>query len=334
MGDIRLGTCIRREAFPQEQQMKGGNTEKELDANLLTIVVLSRGRCELSNCITRYLIAMAAADLSVLIFEVLLYEIKDAYFPYSFLNYTPVCSLNLALLFASVDCSVWLTVAITFDRFVAICCQKLRRSYCNTKTASVTIGFVCTLSVLESIPIYFVYEPREIIDNLPWSCYVKASFYALPVWSAFLWLESVLTPFAPFLLILLFNILTIRCILQANRLRKRLRGNNDSENDGDTEKENRRKSIFLLLAVSGSFILLWSVTFISNICVQFTDATFLEANYNDFFTILEQTGYILRTLSCCTNTFIYAISQRKFREEFKSIIKPPFESNSALSFTI
>uniref|UniRef100_UPI00398E9067 probable G-protein coupled receptor 139 n=1 Tax=Pristiophorus japonicus TaxID=55135 RepID=UPI00398E9067 len=294
-----------------------------LPANLVTIVILSRGKCGLSKCITRYLVAMAAADLMVLIFEVVLYEIKDSYFPYSFLNYTPICSLNLALLFVSIDCSVWLTVAFTFDRCVAICYQTLRTKYCTEKTAAVVIAVVCSLNILENIPIYFVYEPREIIDNVPWSCYVKSSYYTVPIWVAFLCLETILTPFAPFVLIILLNSLTIRHIVLANRVRTGLRGNIKVQNHSDPEMENRRKSIILLLAISGSFILLWMVIFIVFICVQFTGAQFLEVDYSDSFTIAELSGYMLRCLSSCTNTFIYAVSQSKFREQLKNVIKRP-----------
>ncbi|XP_067865930.1 probable G-protein coupled receptor 139 isoform X1 [Heterodontus francisci] len=46
-------------------------------ANLLTIVILSRGKCGLSKCISRYMVAMTTADLLVLIFDVILYEIKE-----------------------------------------------------------------------------------------------------------------------------------------------------------------------------------------------------------------------------------------------------------------
>ncbi|XP_067830244.1 probable G-protein coupled receptor 139 [Heptranchias perlo] len=293
-----------------------------IPANLVTIVILSRGSYGLSKCITRYLVAMAAADLLVLIFEVILYETKDANFPYSFLNYTPICCLNLTLLFASIDSSVWLTVVFTFDRFVSICCQKLQTNYCTEKTATVVIAVVCSLSVLENVPIYFIHEPREIIDNVPWSCNLRSSFYTLPIWVAFLWLETILTPFVPFVLILLLNALTIRHIVLANRVRRGLRGNN-AENQNDPEMEKRRKSIILLLAISGSFILLWMVNFLFYICVQFADTQFLDAKYNDPFTIMEQSGYMLRALSCCTNTFIYAVSQSKFRDELKNMIKRP-----------
>ncbi|XP_078272217.1 uncharacterized protein LOC144602968 [Rhinoraja longicauda] len=300
-------------------------------ANLMAIVILCRGKCGLSKCITRYLVYMAAADLMVLIFEVILYEIKDAYWPYSLLNYTPVCSVNLALLFFSIDCSVWLTVAFTFDRLIAISCQSLRTKYCTEKIAAIAIAIVCLLSALENIPIFFVYEHREILNGLPWSCYVKSSFYTDPMWIAFLWLETILCPFAPFILIMLLNSLTIRHIVRANRVRSALRG---TISHIDPEIDNRRKSIILLLAISGNFIFLWMVLFICYLFVHFTDTQFLEANYNDPFTIAEQSGYMLRCLSACTNTFIYAVSQGKFREELKNIVRRPLSIFTSSKYII
>ncbi|XP_078075278.1 putative G-protein coupled receptor 139 [Mustelus asterias] len=292
-------------------------------ANLVTIITLAQGNCGLSKCITRYLVTMAAADLMVLIFEITLYVTKDVNFSYSFLKYTPVCSFNQVMMFISIDCSVWLTVAFTFDRFIAICHQSLQRIYCTEKTATVVTATVCLVCIIENIPISFIYEPREVIDNTPFSCKVKSSFYILTIWKAFLWLETILTPFAPFVLILLLNLLTIRHIIMANRVRSGLRKNADSHNHTDQEVENRRKSIILLLAISGCFLLLWTVNFIFFVLVQFTDIQFLTQNYNDPSTIAEQCGYMLRALSSCTNTFIYGISQRKFREELKSMIRYP-----------
>ncbi|XP_048472408.1 probable G-protein coupled receptor 139 [Rhincodon typus] len=288
-------------------------------ANLVTILILLRGRCGLTKCITHYLLAMAIADLMVLIFEVILYEINDAYFSHSFLNYTPICSLNLVLLFVSIDLSVWFTVAFSFDRFIAICHQTLRMKYCTKKCCNVVLAVICLFGILQNIPTYFIYEPREIIDNIPWSCYTKPSFYTLTMFIVHFWLDTILTPFLPFILILLFNALTIRHILVANRIRIGLRSNKCSENHSDPEIKVRRKSIILLLVISGTFILLWMVNFIFFISVHFINAQFLEASYDDPATIAEQSGYMLRCLSSCTNTFIYAASQRQFRDELMHV---------------
>lgn len=292
-------------------------------ANLVSIVIFSRGNCGLSKCITRYLVGMAVGDLMVMIFEVILYEIKEGYFPYSFLNYTPICSLNVTLFFVSIDWSVWLTVAFTFDRFVAICHQTVRTKYCTEKTATVVISVVCVLSVLENVPYYFTWEPGELIDNVPWFCRVKEACFTLPIWAAFLWLETILTPFAPFALILLFNSLTVRHILLANRVRVGLRGNKNVDSQADPEMENRRKSIILLLAISANFLLLWALILIFYIFVQLTDAHFLATTYNKPITIMELSAYMLRCLSSCTNTFIYAVSQKKFRAELKNMVVRP-----------
>uniref|UniRef100_UPI00398F065B probable G-protein coupled receptor 139 n=1 Tax=Pristiophorus japonicus TaxID=55135 RepID=UPI00398F065B len=267
---------------------------------------------------------MAAADLLVLIFDVFLFEIKGIYFPHSFLNYTLICSLSISLAFAAIDCSVWLTVVFTFDRFIAICYQKLRVKYCTKKTAAVIITTVCGLSLLLNIPHYFVNDFGEIIDNIQWFCVVKSTFYTLPIWVAYLWLHVILTPFVPFVLIALLNALTIRHIVQASRVRRGLRGSKQDESHNDPEMENRRKSIMLLLAISGSFILLWMVTFLYEIFVQITDTQLFRTDYADPFTIMEHSGYMLQRLSSCTNTVIYAVAQTKFRDVLKNVIKYPF----------
>ncbi|XP_067865181.1 probable G-protein coupled receptor 139 [Heterodontus francisci] len=302
----------------------GTKSVRSAPGNLLSIVILRRGKCGLTKCITRYMVAMAAADLLVIIFDVIMYEINDIYFSYSFLHYTPVCSLNMALIFATIDCSVWLTVAFTFDRFFAICCQKLRAKYCTERTAAIVIAPVIGLSFVENIPIYFRSEHLEMINNTAWFCRVKSSSSGLPIWVAYFFVDITLTPFVPFLLILLLNALTIRHIVQASRVRSRLRGNNVIEEHNDPQIEKRRKSIILLLAISSTFILLWTLTFVYSICTHFAGISFMLTDYNDPFAIMENTGYLLQRLSSCTNTFIYAVAQANFREELKTIVKYPW----------
>uniref|UniRef100_UPI00398EAD59 FMRFamide receptor-like n=1 Tax=Pristiophorus japonicus TaxID=55135 RepID=UPI00398EAD59 len=267
---------------------------------------------------------MATADLMFIIVNVILLEINNIYFTHSFLNYTPVCSLSIALGYAAIDCSVWLTVSFTFDRFVAICYQRLRVKYCTEKTAAVAIATVCALNFAKNIPMYFLFERQKIIDNKSWFCVVKSSFYTSPVWVAFIWFYIVLTPFAPFVLILLLNALTIRHILSANRVRRGLRGNNNTENHKDPEMESRRKSIILLLAISGSFILLWLVNVTYGICVQTIDIEYTFAISDNLLSIMQESGFMLQSLSSCTNTFIYAAAQSKFRKQLINVITCPY----------
>ncbi|XP_048454618.1 probable G-protein coupled receptor 139 [Rhincodon typus] len=268
---------------------------------------------------------MAAADLLVIITAVVLNRIRGIYFPVSFLTTTPGCSVSAVLTYAARDSSVWLTVAFTFDRCVAICCQQLKMNYCSGKTAAVVITTASSLSCIKNIPCYVIYEPLYIIDNVPWFCNIKLLFYMAPVWAAFDWLDRILTPCVPFGLILLLNALTVRHILSATRARKRLHIHSNGQNQNDREVENRRRSILLLISISGSFILLWMTYVVNLLYVRFTNGNyFAGSDFRDPRFILQESGYMLQLLSCCTNTCIYAVTQNKFRQELNNMLKYPF----------
>ncbi|XP_067836219.1 probable G-protein coupled receptor 139, partial [Heptranchias perlo] len=293
-----------------------------VSVNLVAIVILSRGKCGLSKCISVYLVGMAVADLLVVIIRVILVWINAMYFPVSFLHITPVCSLIIFLSIAAMGVSVWFTVAFTFDRFVAICCEKLKTKYCTERTAAVVLGTVSVLGCLVTVPWYFTLKPEYIIDNVPWVCETKPSFRASPAWAAFEMFHLILTPCVPFCLILLFNVLTVRRILMSSRVRRGLRGRSNGENQSDPEMENRKKSIILLFSISGNFILLWLIHVVFFIYVRIADIQFYYS-YTDPVYITDQTAKMLRLLSSCTNTCIYVLTQTKFREELKNAVKYP-----------
>ncbi|XP_041072356.1 probable G-protein coupled receptor 139 [Carcharodon carcharias] len=265
---------------------------------------------------------MAVTDLLVIITGVIVNRIGGFYLRSSFLFHTPLCCLSNALVYAARDCSVWLTVAFTFDRFVAICCPNLKRKYCTKDSATRVITIICSLCCLKNIPWYFVYEPLYIMNNVPWFCSIKLFFYSSPLWAAFHWIDRILTPSIPFVLILLFNSMTVGHILVASRVRRRLWVKSAVENQSDPEMENRRKSIVLLFTISGCFILLWMVYLVEFLYIRITnDYYFAGSNIDDPKFILQESGNVLQLLSCCTNTFIYTVTQSKFREELQNGFK-------------
>ncbi|XP_055521867.1 probable G-protein coupled receptor 139 [Leucoraja erinacea] len=286
--------------------------------NFMAIVILRRGKCGLSKCITRYLVAMSAADLLLVVWNVILNRINNIHFPVTFLFVTPICAIKVVLLAAAIDCSVWFTVAFTFDRYVAICCQKLKPRYCTQQTAVVVLGAVSAVGCLRCIPWYFVFVPSVIIDNVPWFCALTPHYFTSSLWTVYEWIDSFLTPLLPIALILVFNALTVRNIVTANRLRKGLRANSKGENRADPEAENRRKSIILLFALSANFILMWVIYVVHSLTWPVVNYNYTDKNLSNPIYIVQQTGFMLNLLSSCTNTCIYALTQAKFREELKN----------------
>ncbi|XP_048458516.1 probable G-protein coupled receptor 139 [Rhincodon typus] len=294
-------------------------------ANLAVIVILSRRTCGLSRCILFYLLAMAVTDLLTMVTVVILNRIVGIYFPFSFLSMTSICSIRAVLNFAAVDISVWLTVAFTFDRFVAISCQKLKITYCAVRTAAWVTVFISAMVGVKNTFMYLVYEPMYVVNNVAWFCGVKAIFYKSPAWAAYDWIRIILTPCLPFILILLLNALTVRHILAANRARRRLRIQSNGEKQSDPEMEKRRTSIVLLFAISGSFILLYLLFFMSTVYARIADLTYSagydSSNSTSYF--LQQIGHMLQLLSSCINPFIYAGTQKKFRGELNKGVEYP-----------
>ncbi|XP_067832914.1 probable G-protein coupled receptor 139 [Heptranchias perlo] len=290
--------------------------------NLLTIVILSRGKCGLSKCVTRYLVAMAAADLLVVIFDLILRQIPIVYRgQFRFLWSIPVCNIHAVLLFAATDCSVWFTVTFTFDRFVAICCQNLKTKYCTERTAAVVQGTVSVLGCLKNTFWYFMFTGRYLLYNEPWFCSLPAVVMFSRVWAVIELLHYILTPGIPFVLILLLNVFTVRYIVVASRARRRLRGHSSGESPRDPEMESRRKSIILLFVISGNFILFWALFMVYSIWYRMLMLGFYSVILPRF---LLELGFMLQLMSCCTNTCIYAVTQTKFREQLKNVVKYPF----------
>ncbi|XP_067882831.1 probable G-protein coupled receptor 139 [Heterodontus francisci] len=290
--------------------------------NLLTIGILSQGKCGLSKCVTRYLVAMSAADLLVIIFDLILRHIPIVYEErFQFLESIPVCNIHAVLVYIVTDCSVWFTVTFTFDRFVAICCQKLKSKYCSEKTSAVVVGTVTVLSCLKNIFWYFMFTDWYRLQNFPWFCFVAMDVQHSRVWGTIEFLHNIITPAIPFVVIMLLNAITVRHILLGSRGRRRLRAHSSGESPRDPEMESRRKSIILLLVISGNFILLWAILMMHSIHNRMWYLGYRSVPLPEF---LQELGFMLQLLSCCTNTAIYAVTQTQFREQMKNVLKYPF----------
>ncbi|XP_067882469.1 probable G-protein coupled receptor 139 [Heterodontus francisci] len=287
----------------------------------MTIVILSRGKCGLSKCVTRYLVAMAAADLLVIILYLILRHIPIRYRETFLALYDIcVCNIHATLLYAATDCSVWFTVSFTFDRFVAICCQKLKIRYCKEKTADMVLGTVTVLSCLKDITWYFLVSNQYSHFNSPWFCRVKTDVLSSLVWGTIAFLHSIITPGVAFVLILLLTAFTVRHMKVASRARRRLRPHSSGESPRDPEMDNRRKSIIFLFVISGNFILLWSELMVHSIWKCMWWLVYNSAILPAF---LMEMGFMLQLLSCCTNTCIYAVTQTKFRSQLKNVVMYP-----------
>ncbi|XP_043533772.1 probable G-protein coupled receptor 139 [Chiloscyllium plagiosum] len=265
-----------------------------------------------------YLKSMSTADLLVLIFYVLLYRILLPRFHHVFYLYTFGCRLISILIAAVIDCSVWLTVSFTFDRFVIICFQRFRRTYCSMKCATLIITVIYLLTYSRNLPYYFAILPIHVHNNIQFGCKTNPNIDTSPAWRAFYWLHTILTPLVPYVCVVLLNLLTIRHVLVASQIRRGFRGSGGEA--GDPEMQSRRRALMLLFAASASFIILWMATVGLFLFSRITN-TYFYRDFNDPFAIVNETSRMLRVLNCSTSTCMYALTQARFREELRKAMK-------------
>ncbi|XP_048476701.1 probable G-protein coupled receptor 139 [Rhincodon typus] len=287
----------------------------------MTIIILSRGKCALSDSTSAYMVAMATTPLLMMIFNV--HHIFSFHFIHPFFSLTGFCKFVIYMSSSNLYMAVWYTVLFTFDRYVAICCEKLKTKYCRRRKAAIAIMSTTVVVYLANLPYWIAYEPEQIIDQLQWGCRLNLNFFSSPAGEAFSWLQSILTVCLPFSLIFMFNSLTVRRIVVANRARKSIRGCKN-ESQRDPELEVRRKSIILLFAVSGSFILLWLTAAVSFLSTKITDTARYHGDHANPAYIATETGHMLMYLNSCTNVCIYAATQSKFRQELKKVLIFPW----------
>ncbi|XP_041068293.1 probable G-protein coupled receptor 139 [Carcharodon carcharias] len=290
-----------------------------LPANLMTILILYRGKCGLAKGITCYMAAMAVGDLMVLFFNVVVSQIVNYHFPDSLLKYTYACRFTVFMQGTSIQLSIWFTISFTFDRFIAICCQELKSKYCTAKTAKVIITTVCVVNVLINVPMPFRYEPYYVLNNVQWGCRTVTQYFTSQAWTAHRWITNLSSALLPIPLLLLLNSLTARHILVASRARKALKSSSNGDTASDPELKNRRTSIILLFTISGSFVVLSAPITLIHICVGVTQTVTFQGSNSLYLAI--RTTFLLMCTSSCTNTCIYALAQRRFRVEIKDMAK-------------
>ncbi|CAF1191984.1 unnamed protein product [Rotaria sordida] len=191
--------------------------------NTLTFVVMRRGRMRhSSSCF--YMAALAIADTFVLWIGCLnrWLELLDKQRPILACNMC--CKLGTFAFFFFADCSVWITVAMTFERYIAVS-QPLRASQiCTVKRARYMLLLVFTIFFLINAHFLWTFHlSSTVLHCIPLndqSLFIKY----------FTWIDSFKYSFCPFTLLITLNILIIKSLLNARNTNKYLQQQTINEN--------------------------------------------------------------------------------------------------------
>lgn len=273
--------------------------------NFLSIIILSRP--QMRSSINFLLMGLAQCDIILILTSILLFGLPAIYpatgylFYYYYFLYPNLSPIVYTLAMTAQTASVYLTLTITLERFVAVCHPLRARALCTQGRAKIYIIVILIFSIIYNIPRYWEVSIVEHKDSelgfifCVFSSDIRRDKQYIKIYIQ--WLYLVFVYFIPFISLALLNTLIYKQIRKANRERQRL---------SRTEKREIGLATMLLCVVF--------VFFLCNVLALVMNI--LEASYEIIDDYSIKLSNLLVTINSSVNFIIYVIFGEKFKRIF------------------
>jgi len=218
---------------------------------LLTLIVLSRKSMRTStNC---YLMALSVADLAFLVLLASLFVPSAAQQSHVFHIYAVYAAVmtNVTLM-----ASIWLTVVLAIERYVAICRPFLAARVCTIRAAVVAIGVVFALALASRLPNFWEHritwyrDPKANNRSVAYAVMTELAFDDVYV-RLYPWLvDAALASIVPFMALLVLNMSLVREVRRSTRYLQ----HHTPSVSSTTQREELQISVMLISIVVVFFI--------------------------------------------------------------------------------
>lgn len=309
--------------------------------NLLSFTVLARKRMRRVSTYT-YLAVLSVADTFVLTIGLLMLWFGQLTGKDVRARYAWSCKLLNVFSYTASDFSVWLIIAVTVERFIAVCYPLQAASMCTHRTAMrVVIGI---FALVLGFNLNFIWTTNlqliaiDVDYNAIYQCSAADGFdvFVNKVWP---WIDAVLYSSLPFGIILLLNALIIRRVIQARRsrnhglasgrrstdrvgLRRRAGGNSVAVGGSKTAGGETNTTLSLmLLTITCAFLVMTLPMNVMLIAAAFWkdlsgDTFHRRAKFHLAKTVSELLMYVNHSI----NFFLYCGTGQKFRQELCALL--------------
>ncbi|XP_042236094.1 thyrotropin-releasing hormone receptor-like [Homarus americanus] len=179
--------------------------------NLLSCVVFLNTRLRMRSS-SYYLAALAIADVTYLF---ILFLVWLDLLGFNTFNVNVMCQLEIYLGSVSSSLSVWLTVAFTVERFIAVQYPLQRPTVCTVHRAKTIIMLLSGFSV--TVHLYVFVTAGVIVhqDERDPKCNLRMDYRGLM--NVINWIDTLLTLVIPFIMIVVMNTLIARQLIKFSR---------------------------------------------------------------------------------------------------------------------
>jgi len=289
--------------------------------NVLTMIVIRRPAFR-NTTIGVYLLLTAVADIVVLLSGLLLDWLEAAEIPLKHLNVWS-CRVVKFTLFTAGDVSIWLIVAFTTDRFVAVCFPLSKRFVCVPRRAAIASAIITFLAVSKNAHEFWTRDIQYIEltgVGRKQVCTIPSQFEnfqnRVRPWLVFTFILTL-----PFVLILIFNCLIVRSLVLAQRMRAQhasgATSTSDATDGGQASASSYRQTTVMCLSASFAFLVCILPSIVLLIGRDYwggrkaPPATRTAYRYAKLNNMLFYANH-------ATNFILYCMTGSKFRDELKA----------------
>ncbi|XP_051488647.1 probable G-protein coupled receptor 139 [Apus apus] len=265
-----------------------------LPANILTVIILSQLVARRQKSSYNYLLALAAADILVLFFIVFVDFLMEDFI----LNKQMPQVLDKiieVLEFSSIHTSIWITVPLTIDRYIAVC-HPLKYhtvSYpARTRKVIVSVYITCFLT---SIPYYW--WPNIWIED-----YISTSMHHVLIW-----IHCFTVYLVPCSIFFILNSIIVYKLRRKSNFR--LRGYSTG------------KTTAILFTITSIFAILWAPRIIMILYHLYVS----PINNSWVVHIVSDIANMLALLNTAINFFLYCFISKRFRTMAAATLKASFK---------
>lgn len=273
--------------------------------NILSMIILSRP--QMRSSINYLLIGLARCDTILIITSMLLIGFRSIYpytgymFFYYFYIYPQIVPFVFPLASAAQTASIYLTLMVSLERYVAVCHPLRARALCTYGRSKFYVIFCAVFGVLYNvvrlweIEVIAYQHPQLglIFCVAPTALRLDAQYKKIYIHWGYLMINY----FIPFIGLLVFNVMIYNQVRKANKERQRL---------SRTEKREIGLATMLLCVVI--------VFFLFNVLALYINIK--EAFFDVYQVDVISVSNLLVTLNSSVNFIIYVIFGEKFKRIF------------------
>lgn len=267
--------------------------------NILTAVALTRLASRTKKALYYYLLAVTGSDILSQLFIIFVgFLLETAVFH----REVPALLLHSvsAAEFAANHASIWSTVPLTVDRYVALCHPLLHRQISYPARTRRIIAVVLVLSLASGLPFFW------------WSDMWRNSHPPTVLDAVLIWTHVTIIYFLPCSIFLVLNSLIIHTL----RLRQRRQRSRGERGPKSTPPRRLGKSTAMLLAITSVFSVLWAPRTVVVIYHLYVSSVHRDWRVH----LAYDLSNMLAMLNTAVNFFLYCFVSKPFRGAVRDVV--------------